>query len=156
LERTVYGKAKIKRTDSAAYKFCFAKNEFVSKRNFKYRRFNIKKRNYRYFRCSQMWKIFPDENFYSGIIHEKHRPKREYLISMSTDVVYDRDKRVHIKIYLTVYIESGGFPESGINSDNSILQYYFQDILLRDIISRYQIKNIKEIKELALYLSTNY
>jgi len=84
---------------------------------------------------------------------------REFLgikgISISSDAFYNRDQRVLIKKNLTEYIESGGFPESGINNDSSILQYYFQDILLRDIITRYQIRNTKEIKELALYLSSN-
>ena len=76
-------------------------------------------------------------------------------ISISPDVFYERDRRVLVKKYFTEYIENGGFPESAINGDNTILQYYFQDVIFRDIISRYGVKNIKKLKELGLYLSTN-
>lgn len=35
------------------------------------------------------------------------------------------------------------------------MEQYFEDIIYRDVIARRSIKNIKEIKELALYLSSN-
>ncbi len=69
--------------------------------------------------------------------------------------LYDREKRVQVKRNFDTFIEVGGFPEAAITRDNTILQYYFKDILYRDIIARYSIRNIKEMKELFLYLATN-
>ncbi len=69
--------------------------------------------------------------------------------------LYDRENRVQVKRYFNGFIEFGGFPEAAIARDNTILQHYFKDILYRDIVARYSIRNIKEMKELSLYLSTN-
>lgn len=69
--------------------------------------------------------------------------------------LYDREKRVQVKRNFDTFIEVGGFPEAAITGDNTILQYYFKDILYKDIIARYSIRNIKEMKELFLYLATN-
>jgi predicted AAA+ superfamily ATPase len=57
--------------------------------------------------------------------------------------------------HLREYIELGGFPEVLKNNNTSLLEQYFQDILYRDVIARYSIKHIREIKELCLYLASN-
>jgi len=76
-------------------------------------------------------------------------------IPIDPKTLYDREKRVQVKRNFDTFIEVGGFPEAAITRDNTILQYYFKDILYRDIIARYPIRNIKEMKELFLYLATN-
>lgn len=69
--------------------------------------------------------------------------------------LYERKVRVMIKRHFDTFGEIGGFPEAALTNDTTILQYYFNDILYRDILTRHSIKNIKQIKELALYLATN-
>lgn len=76
-------------------------------------------------------------------------------ISIDQNMIYDREYRVLLKRYFEVYMEFGGFPEVLISKDDSILQNYFKDILYRDIVARYSIRNIKQIKELSLYLADN-
>ena len=76
-------------------------------------------------------------------------------ISFGPKSLYNRENRVRIKRNFDKFIELGGFPEAAIAKDNTILQHYFKDILYRDIIARYSVKNIKQMKELSLYLATN-
>ena len=51
--------------------------------------------------------------------------------------------------------EKGGFPEPLKQDDPRLLQQYYQDILYRDIAARYQVRNLRELKELALFLASN-
>jgi len=60
-------------------------------------------------------------------------------------------KKVEIKRLFEEYIVLGGFPMG----DVTLLAQYFQDILYRDVIVRYGIKNIRGIKELTLYLAAH-
>lgn len=69
--------------------------------------------------------------------------------------VYLREKKVRIKNLFKEYIELGGFPEVLKNKDNTLLEQYFKDIVYRDVIARYNIRNVKEIRELILFLSSN-
>jgi len=53
------------------------------------------------------------------------------------------------------YFEKGGFPEFLKNNNIEIHQQLLEDIIIRDIIARYGLKNSKKIKELAIYLISN-
>ncbi len=53
------------------------------------------------------------------------------------------------------YLESGSFPQVITTGNIEFLHNYFNDILYRDIIARFSIKDVKEIKELAFYLASN-
>jgi uncharacterized protein len=68
---------------------------------------------------------------------------------------YQREKKAEIKRLFTEYSALGGFPEVLKTGDVTLLEQYYRDILYRDVIARYTIKNIREIKELALYLASN-
>lgn len=65
------------------------------------------------------------------------------------------EKIVEVKRGFTNYLQLGGFPEVIKNKDISLAEQYFKDIIYRDIISNYSIRNIKELRELTLYLVTN-
>jgi len=65
------------------------------------------------------------------------------------------EKIVEVKRALTNYMQLGGFPEVIKNKDLSLADQYFKDIIYRDIISNYNIRNIKELRELTLFLITN-
>ena len=59
--------------------------------------------------------------------------------------IYSTEKRAKIKKFFTEYMEFGGFPEIVFLNDRNlkikVLQEYFEVMLYRDIIERYQIKN---------------
>ena len=68
---------------------------------------------------------------------------------------YSRDKKLMFKRFFNEYCQLGGFPEVLKSKDNTLLEQYFKDIIYRDIIARFSIRNIKEFKELCLYLCSN-
>lgn len=57
---------------------------------------------------------------------------------------------------LEAYLKFGGFPEVVLERDEEkkayILQQYFEDIIHKDIIGRYSIRNSKQLIEIARYL----
>jgi len=56
---------------------------------------------------------------------------------------------------LSQYLHTGGFPEYVKQHANEILNYIFEDILIRDIAVRYGIRDVKTLQRLALYLISN-
>ena len=57
---------------------------------------------------------------------------------------------------LQEYLEYGGFPEVVLEKSSDkkafLLQQYFEDIIHKDIIDRYNIRNTKQLMEIARYL----
>jgi uncharacterized protein len=53
------------------------------------------------------------------------------------------------------YMQSGGFPEFLKSGDKLQLSTLFDDILIRDIVARYGIKDITSLQRLASYLVSN-
>ena len=68
---------------------------------------------------------------------------------------YDIDEKVKIKKALDEYIKSGGLPEYIKTESIELIQEYFKNILLRDIVNRYNIKYKQALKELAHILLCN-
>ncbi|MFZ4726748.1 MAG: ATP-binding protein [Paludibacter sp.] len=56
---------------------------------------------------------------------------------------------------LTIYMHTGGFPEYVKTGDEEQLATLFEDVLIRDIVTRYGIKDIKSLHRLATYLISN-
>ena len=56
---------------------------------------------------------------------------------------------------LREFMQTGGFPEYLKTGNNEILSTLFDDILVRDIVVRYGIRDIKSLQRLALYLISN-
>jgi len=56
---------------------------------------------------------------------------------------------------LSGYLLSGGFPEYLKQNRNEILADLFDDILVRDIVVRYGIRDVKGLQNLALFLVSN-
>jgi len=69
--------------------------------------------------------------------------------------ILHREEKVRLFTLFTEYFTFGGFPEVLKGGDVTLLDQYYRDILYRDVIARYGIKNIKAIKELALFLAAN-
>ncbi len=64
------------------------------------------------------------------------------------------NKKPDIKSFEKYFVK-GGFPEYLKVGKAEILQELLNDIISRDIVARHKIRNIKTIKEMALYLLTN-
>ena len=73
----------------------------------------------------------------------------EGLLKLTTD------QRNQIFRLFLQYFETGGFPLIARNDDIPLSGQYFTDILNRDVLTRYQIRQGKELKDLALYLFSN-
>jgi len=58
--------------------------------------------------------------------------------------------------YFDQFNEKGGFPEYCLSGDPEYLKRIYEDVLYRDLIVRFGIKNIKGFKNLAQYLFTNF
>ena len=84
---------------------------------------------------------------------------KEFLVFNKIDLkkedIYLTEKRGIIIKYFNEYLDKGGFPEFLKYNKIEILQEYFNDIIQKDIVERYKIKEIKQLKELARYIITN-
>ena len=53
------------------------------------------------------------------------------------------------------YLQKGGFPLVIAENDLELINGYFQDILYRDIVARYRLSQVDELKQIALYFASN-
>lgn len=56
---------------------------------------------------------------------------------------------------LNHYLETGGFPMVIKENDTELMHAYFQDILYRDIVARYRLSQVNEIRQIGLYFASN-
>lgn len=54
-----------------------------------------------------------------------------------------------------LYMKQGGFPLVVKESNLDLLNQYFQDILYRDIIARYRLSQVDELRQLAIFFFAN-
>lgn len=64
-------------------------------------------------------------------------------------------ERGAIKKYFAEYLKHGGMPEYLKYKDATLLKRVYEDILYRDIVARYDIRQVKALRELGLYLLSN-
>ena len=67
-------------------------------------------------------------------------------------------KKTLVKKMFNEYLENGGFPEVTYYPDlgqRELLQSYFDDIIYRDIISRFNIRNPQVFKQLSIFCISN-
>ena len=81
---------------------------------------------------------------------------REFLAYKGLDskVTTTRDE-ARIKRALLEYIQHGGFPEA-LRFGREYLMNLYNDIITRDVVVRYGIRNVRELKEVAFYLFSNF
>ena len=53
------------------------------------------------------------------------------------------------------YMETGGFPLVAKEQDLELINSYFQDILYRDIVSRYRLSQVDEIRQIGIFFASN-
>src|SRR3989338_9659612 len=64
-------------------------------------------------------------------------------------------ERAALKKHFAEYLKHGGMPEYLKYQDQTLLKRVYEDILYRDIVARYGIKQVKPLRELGLYLLSN-
>jgi len=82
---------------------------------------------------------------------------KEYLAFHDVKIkeTYVTKERAQISKLLEDYLRFGGFPEIAISQDYEELNQIYQDIIIKDLLVRLQIRDTKDFRELALYLLTN-
>lgn len=84
---------------------------------------------------------------------------REFLLtekaSFTAEDLLDTRKRARCGTLFREYLETGGYPEYLRYRDTQILQELFKDILSKDIILRYEMKDTRTLREMASYLISN-
>ncbi len=76
-------------------------------------------------------------------------------ITIGKNDFYNVEKKINILKLFEEYILFGGFPEYLKNRDKDYIRTIYENILYKDIITRYSIKREKIIKELVNILATN-
>lgn len=77
-----------------------------------------------------------------------------HLPSAKITVLTTREKGQLIKL-TNEFINSGGIPDALKYPELEIHKTLYNDVLHRDIATRYQLENVKSLKELAFYLISN-
>lgn len=69
---------------------------------------------------------------------------------------YQVKERGHLQKLYNQYLRQGGMPEYlQFPTQPNLLAQIYEDILFRDIVNRYEIKDVRALRELGLYLITN-
>ncbi len=82
----------------------------------------------------------------------------EYLLFTNTAIPSPKEylsKQSFFVKKMNDYLWCGGFPQAVFTRDESLLKQYFTDIVEKDIIGRYAIREKKSLKALGVYLMTN-
>ncbi|MFH1592049.1 MAG: ATP-binding protein [Candidatus Woesearchaeota archaeon] len=77
--------------------------------------------------------------------------------NLKEDILLEKTKFFILK-YIKEYLSIGGFPEILFTPENykiKLLEQYFDDILYKDIVDRYNL-NSQKTKDFALFLMTNF
>ncbi len=65
------------------------------------------------------------------------------------------EKKLTLRKAFQEYIYTGGFPEIVLTDRKELLKEYFEDILFKDIILRYSIRDANTLRKIATYCLTN-
>lgn len=77
---------------------------------------------------------------------------KKIIISNKKDIIL---KNVELIKKFNEYTKIGGFPEAVITNNQELLKNYFYDILEKDIIRRYDVREKNVLEKLAVYLLSN-
>lgn len=106
---------------------------------------------------------------YSTVLAGRHVDMELYPLSFAEFLEFNKldiksaldmeSNRHKIMRLLSEYFKWGGFPKIAVTKTETekrtILQVYFRDIVIKDIVRRYKIKEISKLEELAKYYLTN-
>lgn len=79
---------------------------------------------------------------------------------LKTDNFWLIKHKIDLKNLTREYLQVGGFPKVVLTEDEllrkELLTQYFNDILTKDIVDRFRVKDVSKLKNLALFYSTNF
>ncbi len=75
--------------------------------------------------------------------------------NVDSNYVVSTSNIAKIKRYFNEYMSLGGFPEIVKSKNKNELFQLYQDVLVKDILVRFKIRDTKSFRELALYLLSN-
>jgi uncharacterized protein len=64
--------------------------------------------------------------------------------------------RAKLRKLFDEYLRGGGMPEYAVSGDSEVLTRVYEDIVVKDIIARYDIQNERQLRELYRYMITNF
>jgi len=78
----------------------------------------------------------------------------EFLVfeKFSQKDVYSTKEKSILTRHFNRYLEYGGFPEMVVSKNKKELEQLYQDVLIKDLIVRFKIRETKTFREIALYL----
>ncbi len=77
-------------------------------------------------------------------------------VKLEKSMVYATETRVKLRKLFDEYLTKGGMPEYLVYGDIEILTRTYEDILIKDIIARYKVENVGQLRELYHYLANNF
>jgi len=82
---------------------------------------------------------------------------KEYLLyqKFETKDTYKTKEKASLSRYFEDYVKYGGFPEIVKSRNEKELMEIYQDILIKDLLVRLQIRDSKDFRDLSLYLLSN-
>lgn len=69
--------------------------------------------------------------------------------------LYKAETRAEIRRLFDEYVIKGGFPEVVLTREINLLRTLFSDVITKDVVGRYKIRDVKTIKEIAHFLISN-
>ncbi len=84
---------------------------------------------------------------------EEFLKSKNFTVDRQT--LFKTNTRADLKNFFAEFLVSGGMPEYVRFQDPEILTRVYEDIVIKDIVARYRVDNLKELKELYQYLITN-
>ena len=85
---------------------------------------------------------------------EEFLTSKNFILDKQT--IFKTNTRVELKKHFAEFLVSGGMPEYVQYGDSEILTRVYDDIVIKDIVARYKVDNVKELKELYQYLITTF
>lgn len=75
--------------------------------------------------------------------------------NIETKSIHTTKEKAQLSKHMEEYLSFGGFPEIVESKDYEELNQIYQDIIIKDLLVRLQIRDNKDFRELALYLLSN-
>ncbi len=85
---------------------------------------------------------------------------KEYLdfekVRLNENDLYRTERKSEIISYFDLYLKNGGMPEYLNYKDKDILTRTYNDIVFKDIVVRYKLDNVLQLKMLYTYMVNNF
>lgn len=101
----------------------------------------------------------------SSLITGRHLSYRVFPLSFAEFLDFEKVKTINKKDIIleekmlqkkfSEYLEWGGFPEVVLQKNHELLKNYFFDILEKDIMARYEVRDRVMLEKMAVFLLTN-